>query len=156
MNRCASVMVATAIVPGWCAAAGQAADKGTAAVTAVGPGVTLSAVASVLFGVVLVIVIIALGAWLLRRFGQGMGLASGVVRVIGGVSLGTRERLLLVQVGGQQILIGVAPGSITKVHELEAAVDSGKPAAASTHDAMSGFAGRLADALRRRGGRGHE
>jgi len=38
--------------------------------------------------------------------------ASAVLRVVSSVSVGPRERVVLVQAGSQQILLGVAPGAV--------------------------------------------
>ncbi|MGB1189004.1 MAG: flagellar biosynthetic protein FliO [Pseudomonadales bacterium] len=66
-------------------------------------------------GLVVVIGLILILAMLFRRFGdQGLG-APGNMRVIGGLNVGQRERLVLVQVGEKQILLGVAPGSVHSV-----------------------------------------
>ena len=66
-------------------------------------------------GLVIVIGLILILAMLFRRFGdQGRG-APGNMRVIGGLNVGQRERLVLVQVGEKQILLGVAPGSVRSV-----------------------------------------
>jgi flagellar protein FliO/FliZ len=40
------------------------------------------------------------------------------MRVIGGVALGTRERLVLVEVGETWLVIGVAPGQVSAVHAM--------------------------------------
>ncbi|MCH1556928.1 MAG: flagellar biosynthetic protein FliO [Pseudomonadales bacterium] len=66
-------------------------------------------------GLVIVIGLILILAMLFRRFGdQGLG-TPGNMRVIGGLNVGQRERLVLVQVGEKQILLGVAPGSVRSV-----------------------------------------
>ena len=41
--------------------------------------------------------------------------SDGPIRMLGQLSLGTRERLLLVEVEGQRILLGVVPGRITRL-----------------------------------------
>jgi len=41
------------------------------------------------------------------------------VSVIGGVSLGPRERAVLLQVGGTRLLVGVAPGQVRMLHLLD-------------------------------------
>jgi len=57
--------------------------------------------------------------WVLRRVnGLGRGMA-GQLRVIASVGLGQRERAVLISAGKQQILLGVAPGSVTKLHVFE-------------------------------------
>ena len=57
--------------------------------------------------------------WLLRKSG-GLSLAGkGQLSVISGLSVGVREKLVLVKVGEKQLLLGVTPGRIDKLLELE-------------------------------------
>lgn len=58
-------------------------------------------------------------AWMMRRFSGFQSSAKGDLRVITGLSLGTRERLVVVKVGKSQLLLGVTPGQIHKLHVLE-------------------------------------
>ncbi|HID81270.1 MAG TPA: flagellar biosynthetic protein FliO [Chromatiales bacterium] len=58
-------------------------------------------------------------AWMMRRFSGFQSSAKGDLRVITGLSLGTRERLVVVKVGKAQLLLGVTPGKISKLHVLE-------------------------------------
>lgn len=70
-------------------------------------------------GLILVIGIILLLSWLLRRLqGHRFGMHTPV-RVIGGTAVGQRERAVLVQVGDQQLLLGVAPGSVRTLRVFE-------------------------------------
>jgi flagellar protein FliO/FliZ len=49
-------------------------------------------------------------AWLLKRYGpKSMG-SSSAVRLVGSLSVGTRERILVVEVGEQWIVVGASPG----------------------------------------------
>jgi flagellar protein FliO/FliZ len=66
------------------------------------------------------------------------------MRVIAGLPLGARERAVLVQVGNQQILLGVAPGRVQMLHVLESPV----AATSIPSNANESFAVRLAVALR--------
>lgn len=55
--------------------------------------------------------------WGLRRFnGVGGRAAGGQLQVISSVGLGQRERAVLVRAGDQQLLLGVAPGSVRTLH----------------------------------------
>lgn len=72
----------------------------------------------VTFALVVVLAVIALITWLLRRFGNMNGPLNGKLKVLGAISLGARERAVLVQVGEQQILLGVAPGRVQTLHVL--------------------------------------
>lgn len=85
-----------------------------------GSGVDLSALVRLTVGLaVVVLAILGLG-WLLRRTGAGVaGGVAGQLRLLGGLSLGSRERVVLVQVGKRQLLLGVAPGRVQTLHVLE-------------------------------------
>ena len=72
----------------------------------------------VTLGLVLVVVAIFFIAWLLRRTGKFYSQTGGQFRILGGLSMGARERIVLVQLADTQILVGVAPGSIRKLHVL--------------------------------------
>ena len=72
----------------------------------------------VVFALALVLAAIAGSAWLLRRFGPTQIGSGGALRVLGGVMVGQRERLMLVEVGDTWIVVGVAPGRVTAVHSM--------------------------------------
>lgn len=83
------------------------------------------------FALGLVVVCILLFAWLLKRLQGVSGRRAGVMRVVGALSLSTRERVVLLQVGERQLLIGVAPGRVSRLCEFdEPVVDAGKAPAA--------------------------
>jgi flagellar protein FliO/FliZ len=49
----------------------------------------------------------------------GLILAIAWLRILGGLSMGSRERVVLIQVGETQLLLGVAPGRVQTLHVLE-------------------------------------
>ncbi|MES9990305.1 MAG: flagellar biosynthetic protein FliO [Candidatus Thiodiazotropha sp.] len=75
-------------------------------------------------GLLLVLAIIVGGAWLFKRYAQLPMGGKGLVRVIGGVSLGTRERAVLVEVENSRLLLGVAPGQVRTLHVLQGSQQS--------------------------------
>jgi flagellar protein FliO/FliZ len=76
------------------------------------------------FGLLLVLGVIFFLAWLLRRVQQAGPAGKGqVIELIGSRALSPRDRLLLVQVGNEQILLGLSPGTITALHVLKEPVD---------------------------------
>ncbi|MGB5261463.1 MAG: flagellar biosynthetic protein FliO [Gammaproteobacteria bacterium] len=93
---------------------------------------------------VVVLCIVGL-AWLLKRAGGLQSSARGALRVIDGVALSTRERLVLVQVGDQQVLLGVAPGRVNAVHVLDKPVETVTSGAVATES----FAARLREVIGR-------
>jgi len=70
-------------------------------------------------GLGLVLALIVLAAWLMRRVLRMQPSVNGRMRILAALSLGTRERVVLLQVGGRQLLLGVAPGRIETLHLLE-------------------------------------
>ncbi|WLG52419.1 flagellar biosynthetic protein FliO [Pseudomonas sp. FP1742] len=91
----------------------------TAAAPAVSSGVA-GQLTQLVFGLLLVLGLIFLLAWLLRRVQQAGPAGKGqVIELIGSRALGPRDRLMLVQVGNEQILLGLSPGTITALHVLK-------------------------------------
>ncbi|MDX2457116.1 MAG: flagellar biosynthetic protein FliO [Gammaproteobacteria bacterium] len=92
-----------------------------------------------LFIVLVSVVVLAL---VMRRFGRLQSSAKGALQMIDGMALSTRERIVLVQVGDTQVLLGVAPGRVEAVHVLD------KPVVTSGREEMTGnFAARLKEVL---------
>lgn len=57
--------------------------------------------------------------WLFKKlFGRKL-MGGSVAKIIGGVSLGTRERLVVIEVGGRWIVVGVAPGRVSALANIE-------------------------------------
>lgn len=93
------------------------------------------------FGLLLVLGVIFGLAWFIRRMGTFQQVSHGALRILGGLSVGQRERVVLLQVGDKQLLIGLAPGQIRTLHVLEqtVSVNSGKTAGnASFADKLQG------------------
>lgn len=67
---------------------------------------------------VLVLALIVGLAWLLKRLpGGGLHQAEGL-RVVASIPLGSRERAAVVQVGGEQLLVGIGTGGVRTLHVL--------------------------------------
>lgn len=83
------------------------------------PGVPVGAFVQTLAALLVVLVVFALAAWLVRRAGIARNLAqTGLLKVIGGLSIGPRERVVLIEVGEQWLIIGIAPGQMRTLHVL--------------------------------------
>jgi flagellar protein FliO/FliZ len=74
-------------------------------------------------GLVVVIVVLIAALWLLKRFQTGMRTPNGPMRVLATLSLAPRERLLLVQVGEQQLLLGSSAQGLACLHVLSTPVE---------------------------------
>lgn len=76
-------------------------------------------IGQVLFALMGVLLLILGLGWLLKRFGQGAMLGNQHMKVLAAMPLGTRERLLLVDVAGQQLLLGISAGRISNLHTFD-------------------------------------
>ena len=73
----------------------------------------------VLLGLVVVLGLMAGAAWMLRRFGLARLHAPSTVKIVGGINVGTRERILVVEVAEQWIVVGVAPGRVNTLSTMD-------------------------------------
>ena len=96
-------------------------------------------------GMLLVLGLILGIAWLLKRSGRFQIAAGGGLRILGGLSMGARERVVLIQVGEQQLLLGVAPGRVQTLHVLDEPLKS----AAQGGAVVPGFAEQLGRILKK-------
>lgn len=114
----------------------------TAATPAAAPatGSALSAIGGMLFALLLVVGLILALAWILRRLpGAGMQQARSL-QVVATLAVGPKERLLVIEAGNTQLLIGVTASQINVLHELPAPLPV--PAQAPGFAAL--LAGRIA------------
>ena len=86
-------------------------------------------------------------AWLARRARSLGNRAAGSLHVLANVTLGPKERAVLLKVGGAQILLGVAPGRVNTLHVLEEPIEIGKSAAAPGQPTRPTFAQLLKRSL---------
>ncbi|MDH5358549.1 MAG: flagellar biosynthetic protein FliO [Gammaproteobacteria bacterium] len=99
--------------------AADSSDKANTAKTLTSSPVTTGALIETLIGLLVILACIAFLAWLLRRTGRFNTTANGEMKIIAGLSLGPRERAVLLQVGEQQILVGVTTQHIHTLHVLD-------------------------------------
>ena len=88
--------------------------------------------------------------WLLKRISVPRGAATRVLSVISGVAVGPRERVVIVEVDDQWLVLGVAPGQVSKLHVMPKASDGAAAALPVGQD----FATWLKRTLERRGAGG--
>lgn len=114
----------------------QAAGSAAAPIAPVSPAGSL--VQSVV-GLVLVVALIYGAAWVMKRVGP-RGRGNGLVQVLGGASVGPRERVVVVRYAGETLLLGVAPGQVSL---LRASPDTDGPPVESGETAQPSFVERL-------------
>lgn len=70
-------------------------------------------------GLMLVILTILVLAWVMRRMPGVPSQGQQVIDILAVRVVGTRERLMLVQVGEEQILVGLTPTGMRHLHTLQ-------------------------------------
>ncbi len=68
----------------------------------------------------LVAVLAVLGAcaWFVQRMRNGGHLKGGLIEIVSGVSLGNREKVVLLRIGEEQIVVGISPSGMTSLHVI--------------------------------------
>ena len=84
-----------------------------------------AAAAQVALSLVMVLVLLGVLAWAARKLRFGPRHGGGDLRVIADLALGPRERLLLLQVGDRQALVGVSSAGVSSLQLLEQQVKLG-------------------------------
>jgi len=73
----------------------------------------------VLFGLLVVLSVLGGIVWLLKRFPSvTRTFATNTIKIVSGVSVGPRERILIIEIADQWIVVGVAPGRINTLATL--------------------------------------
>ena len=89
----------------------QAAEQITNSVSVIGA----TDYFKVLLGLVFVIALFLVSSYLFKRYGNGPMIGRGQLRLVDGLHLGNRERLVLVELNNKQILLSITPGQISKL-----------------------------------------
>lgn len=90
----------------------QTAAVSTAATASTTTTSTAGNLMQVTLGLLVVLGLMAAAAWVLRRFNTAKGNNAAHIKIIGGVSVGNRERVMVVEIADQWIVVGVAPGRV--------------------------------------------
>jgi len=78
----------------------------------------LGAMLQSLFALLLVLGVIAGGAWLLRRTQRLHGTSANVLKNVSAIAVGPKERVVVVELGDTWLVLGVAPGQVRTLHTL--------------------------------------
>lgn len=72
------------------------------------------------FGLAMVLALIFLCAWAARRFGLQQPGGGRLLKVVASAMVGQRERVVVVEIGGTWLVLGVAAGQVRALHTLPA------------------------------------
>jgi len=65
-----------------------------------------------------VLAILGACAWFIQRIRNGAHLKGGLIEIVSGVSLGNREKVVLLRVGTEQIVVGISPAGMRSLHVI--------------------------------------
>lgn len=84
-----------------------------------------SNISQVFLGLIAMVALIFGLAWVIKRMGYAGGYGSAqVMKVKSCLPLSGREKLLLVQVGEEQLVLGVSPGNINLIKALDKPIET--------------------------------
>jgi len=131
------------------------AASGTLVTQAVGAGTALPSLGvggmlQGLFGLIAVLAMVFGCAWFARRFGMQTKGPRGVVKIVGGVMLTQKERVVVIEVAGTWLVLGVAPGQVNTLHTVPAGSTETNATGTASGNLM--FSNRLRDSLAKRFG----
>jgi flagellar protein FliO/FliZ len=92
-----------------------------------------------IFGLAIVIALLLASLWLLKRLSAPRGEAAGLMRIVAGTAVGSRERVVVLEVADTWLILGVAPGRVTALAEMP----RGKLPTTNAAPGDDAFTGRL-------------
>lgn len=122
-----------------------AADMSSQPLPSVSPFSTLL---RMFMGLGLVLLVLAGLVWLLKKSPLGQSGNAGGLRVVSAVAVGPKERVVLVDVGETRLVLGVAPGHVVRLLEMERPDEADVVTSEKT---MPSFVVRLKEVMAARG-----
>ncbi|MDR1463338.1 MAG: flagellar biosynthetic protein FliO [Azoarcus sp.] len=113
------------------------------------PPSAFASIGQMLAGLAVVIVLLIVSLWLLKRF-SSPARGGGLLRVIAATAVGPRERAVLLEAGDKIILLGVTPNNVRTLHIFERDEIPDAIAASTAETPVTAFANRLRQALKGR------
>ena len=108
------------------------------------PGPSAGSLVQTIFALVLVLALLAALAWAAKRYGPRVAGNSANLRMIGALNIGGRERIMVIEVGDQWIVVGASPGRVNAL----ATMPKGDAAANATLAGHTPSASNFADWLK--------
>ncbi len=126
-----------------------AAEGTHSAYTPPPPAVSSGSIVQIIFSLLLVLAAIVLVAWLLKRMNIAQQGSVRLLKVLGSVAIGQRERITLVEVNDTWLVVGVGPGQIRTLHTLQKpdGIEQDTAIASQSTDKPKNFSAVLSSAL---------
>ena len=150
--RSLRLAVCGAVIAGAMLFAGAARAAETAAPATPTSAVGAGSMLQFAFGLAVVLGLIVAAGWFMKRFSIGPS-AAGTVKVVAGASVGQRERVVVVEIGDNWLVLGVAPGRVNALHTMPRGEIAATPAASAALPQGAAFAQWLKEKMEKRSGR---
>lgn len=134
MNKKLKIIVCSSA---WLALLNMPVYAQVATATANAPSPT-GGIFKVLLGLAAVLMVMAGITWFLKRILPGVSGQQSVIKVVGGVSVGTRERVVVLEVAGRWLVVGVAAGQVHGIADLEKDAGAITQTSQQSHSAKAG------------------
>lgn len=113
---------------------------------------TAAQLLQVLMGLGAVLLLIFALSWVLKRVGNSTGFTASQIKVLSSMNMGNREKIVLTEVNGQQLLLGVTATSINMLHHFDtendtAAQETVKTTAEPKAESVVDFKSKLANVM---------
>ena len=108
------------------------------------PGPSTGTLLQTILALVLVLALLAGLAWAAKRFAPRMAGNAANLRMVGALNIGGRERIMVVEVGDQWIVVGASPGRVNAL----ATMPKGDAASIATLAGHTPSASRFSDWLK--------
>jgi len=83
-----------------------------------------ASITRMIIGLAIVLLIMAAIAWGMKKTMRGKLGQQNTIRIVDGVSVGTRERVMVLEVADRWLVVGVAAGQVTQLANLPAGTQS--------------------------------
>ncbi len=91
----------------------------------------------------LVLVAIGVAAFMMKRFVPGATSRAGLMRVVSQLAVGPRERITVVEINGQWLVLGVTANQVNVITQMQALAEPEKPVPpAAFGQLLSRFSGK--------------
>jgi flagellar protein FliO/FliZ len=79
---------------------------------------TFGSAIQAIFSLIVVLAIVAAIAWVIKKFNLPQAGSRNLLKVVSGIAVGQRERIVLVEVQDTWLVVGVAPGYVRTLHTM--------------------------------------
>ncbi len=114
------------------------------------PGPSTGSLLQTIFALILVLSLLAALAWAAKRYGPRVTGSSANLRMVGALNIGGRERIMVVEVGDQWIVVGASPGRVNALATMPKGDAAAGAALAGHTPSASNFADWLKQTIDKR------